>query len=638
MKQKALFIGLLFLLLPCLAAGLSIKELTANPSTVQEATAVSFNATISGAGGENYSLEWDFGDGIVSSSPHSHSMHSFYIEGLGKEQEFTVTLRAKNSSKVISEKSVKVKVKRSEFKPTLLELTQFPKGAEEKDANHTITIHFLDAFGQGGEVRQENGSLKFVSFSDANQSLRMPLQVSALVKDKEIKLAPYKGKSVARHGALVGIFESDNSFNCIELLEINAKLAGVEKHFSIPLFFKPQEIALKEHSTPLFFPGRPIGKVSFTLALNSVQPKKGSFTVQLFTGNTLKESKQLSFKGTSWSAFLDYAPTEYDIIQGVKLLVSGTDSHGNILGRLDSSGNVTEHGAQITLSQLPADSPFKIEVMSPSARELGFGESAAFTAKLVTENNAKPENARVELENTALGLKKELEWNGEFFSTAIKMPKKASADQKFYFHAYAELNGKKHYSYTAIKIRLSKKIKIKFDYPKEGITEIDSNNAKLQVKLLYPDNSPLTEPRVMAFLSLDGQEKEVTLTLDPEKQEYGAELSQLNPGKHTLSLALMVPFEGTSTISTTLVKPVWPLVLGAAAILVIAAFLVFVIVSRKKEKQREKIALQNRLAGIEKQLKAAKVDYFKRKLTDAQYRERVLKLQQEREQILKKKK
>ncbi len=632
MKQKVAAL-LVFLFLPSLVAGLSIKELTASPSTVQEATAVSFNAIIGKTGGENYSLEWDFGDGIVSSSPHSHSMHSFYIEGLGKEQEFTVTLRTKNSGTVLAEKSVKVKVKRSDFKPALLELLQFPKGAEEKNGIHTITIHFLDAFGQSGEIRQENGSLKFVSFSGASQ----PLTVSASLKGKEVKLVPYKGENVARKGALVGSFKSDESFNCIELLEINAKIAGVEKHFSIPLFFKPLEIELKDHSTPVLFPGKPLGKTSFLFTLkDKTQPQKGSFSVQVFAGKTLKESKQLSFNGTSWSAFLDYTPTEQDIIQGLKLVVTGSDSHGNILGRIDSSGSVLENGMQVMLSQ-GSKNPLKIEVVAPTSKELGFGEKVDFTAKLVTENNGTPKNARVILENTSLGLKKELEWNGEFFETTFKMPEKASSTQKFLIHAYARVSGRDLYNYAVLTISLSKRAEIKFNYPKKGITELDSNNPMIKVKLLYPDGSSITEPKVPALLSLDGREETVMLTLNPKKQEYQAKLPQLNPGKHTLSLKLKEPFEGVATISTTLVKPVWPLVLGAVLVIIIIAFLVFLAVSIRKAKKMEKTALQSRLAGIEKQLKAAKVEYFKRKLTDEQYRERVLKLQQEKEQILKKK-
>jgi len=79
----------------------------------------------------------------------------------------------------------------------------------------------------------------------------------------------------------------------------------------------------------------------------------------------------------------------------------------------------------------------------------------------------------------------------------------------------------------------------------------------------------------------------------------------------------------------------WEWIAGIVVVIALAAFSYYFLSSRKKDIAKEKAVEANRLGRIDTELKQAKKAYFKRRMTEQEYRGRVLKLEQEKEQLQK---
>ncbi|MEM0359774.1 MAG: hypothetical protein QXK06_00370 [Candidatus Diapherotrites archaeon] len=172
-----------------------------------------------------------------------------------------------------------------------------------------------------------------------------------------------------------------------------------------------------------------------------------------------------------------------------------------------------------------------------------------------------------------------------------------------------------------------------FVFPMEGRTESRGGATKIEVQV---EGQQVASNEVEALLYIDEKQHSITLSCT-EKGFCSASLPFALQGTHTIEIVLKPPFSGKAKISTEIIEPIdWGkiIVFGGgitALILSISAFF-----WRKKLKQLEKRSIERRLEKISELEKKAKLDFFKRRLSESAYRERLLKLQQERELLLKK--
>jgi hypothetical protein len=112
----------------------------------------------------------------------------------------------------------------------------------------------------------------------------------------------------------------------------------------------------------------------------------------------------------------------------------------------------------------------------------------------------------------------------------------------------------------------------------------------------------------------------------------------LATGKHTLIVKLtQPPFSGSAEISIEIMDfAAQSRLLVLLAAVLAAGLAIFTLFYRKKHRLMEKRSVKNRLEEIAELEKNAKVEFYKRHISESGYREKLLKLEQEKEQMLKK--
>lgn len=607
MKRKALVVlfGAILVFQVVFALGNPSIELIASNKTAGEAQAIDFSAVIGGVEESELQFEWDFGDGFKALTNGSTTSHAYYLEGVEKEREFTVKVKVEREKTPLGEESLRVVIKRSEFKPTLLQPVPLPGYAMEKGSIHSLSLVLLDAFGQ-------------------ELPLERIIDLNASVNNQGIDL------NWDKRGFLVGSIRSSNSFHSIEKLEIEAEIQGApKKKFSLPLFFKPLKISVSNPFKEDYYFDSLIGRIALSLSLpdNSI-PEKGKFTAMLLSGERVVATKELFFEGMQWIAELGHRVSVKDFEEGLELVVFGQDEFGNRLKKTSFRVPLKE-----------SNPLFDVVLVKPFSGEsgvLGFGQLVEFVARVNSTKTDMLQDIRVLLQSSDSRIKKELEWDGENFRALVRMPEQGNSELVLLLLGSAKLEGQGLHSIKKTRISLSREIGIEFLYPPEGRTVEEGEVELLKVRLFYPNGKSLTEENVKALLFVDGKKYEITLLLDREKPVYYSELPEKLAGEHELGIELLAPFEGATEISTSIVRPVnWFFVLGLALIVLLIGFFCFALFSRAKSKREEKIVLKARISEIDRQLKKARLDYFQRKLTESEYRERVLKLQQEKEIIMK---
>jgi len=603
MNKFFTLLALLFVF--CSAQALSITELKAEPSTVIEGQAVFFEAVLDDALPEGAVFEWDFNDGSTGFSGCGKTAHSFFNQSLKETEKFVVSVKLINSGVMISEESVLVGVGSVDFKPFLNEEFQLPGNELKKTVPFEVSLRLLFKFGQSGNiVLNDLNSLEFVSFS----GVTYPLEIETEINGKKVSLLTYSGEISPKTGSLVGVIEPDSSFSCIELLKVKATLADSEKmSFSIPLFFEQAVIESDNPFNEELFPGSKLGLKKFNLVVgNSLVPTDGNFFADVLSGSDLKESKELFFSDGKWIAEFDYVVSSSDSRKGLVVVLRGLDEFGNVLNK------------RFELNAKEFNPLFRAELVSPSSDFLGFGQEAVFVVRVDPDNLLLLESPSFRIKNEAMGVNELMVQENEFFTTKLKMPSRGAKNQVFEILGEAVIGGKKTLLPISKKLELSDTLSVKF-------------------RILYPNNESYHSESIQALLSLDGIKSEIELVYLHDLNLFVASVSELSPGKHSLSVKLLDGLNGFASVETELSEELdLTLVIGVVLVVILGGFGVYVFRSSLKSRKYELIAAKGRLIEIDRALKKAKVEYFKRKITDSAYRGRVLKLEQEKEQLKKK--
>ncbi len=584
-------------------------ELKASAQKASEAVAIDFSIdSIDSI--EELEIEWDFGDGSGEKTSYPFSSHAFYLSpGTELRETFSVKATVFSGGELAGSDSIGVTVERASFKPRLV--LPIPLPGKENELSKT---------GQSGSPETHEASLYFQGEAGNDLDAESVEILEASIGESAFS---FEKKAIGgRDYFFTGSFESSSSFKTVEKLFIKASFGGTEKMFSLPVFFSPLKITAENPFTEELSLGSEIGKKKFELRLpTGQQPTAGEFSVELFREKMQLEKKSLSFNG-SWSADFNHVVSGEDLAVGLRISLNGLGENGNHLNE------------SFEIPLLKTSPGFRVLVISPfsgQSGELGLGQNAFFSIE--PREPKELENGSFFVECSGIG-KKELKKAGNQFSAFVQMPETGNRVSCI-LSGSAESNGKRLYFYRQLTANLSNNVGIEFIYPSEEAKFVDPGGL-LRVRLTRPNNEPLLEKEVNAVLAVDGKEFEALLEKAEGKSgQYAAKLPVSALGKHKYSLAL-TEFSGSASIEAELREFVdWTLpIIAGIALIVSAGFALYFFCSRKKNIKLERLSMENRLLEIKTRLKQARVDFFKRKLTESEYRDTVLKLKQEREQLL----
>jgi len=594
--NKKIFLVLILVLFASQISAFELSELQASQIEAREGTAVDFTARTTGAPSESFVFDWDFGDGVTDSTFLPSTSHSFHIAGLEKEFDFTVVVSLKENNEVIDSRELNIKVLRTSFKPQLIQPLPFSSEALERNREQQVRLVFLDSF------RQQIPAVT-VSISSAKLNDRIVLF------------------EVDGDGFFSATVSPDELFDLIESLELTAKATGFEEqNFSLPVFVEPRELsAVNPFIEPVSFGSLIEGpEIEISFQDGSI-PEKGVFSAVLIGEKA--EISELSFSN-AWSAGFDRTVVKEDL-SGLRLAVFGESENGGLL-------QWTEF--EVPLSE--SSSRFRVSLREPGSSEelsLGFGQNAVFSAEISSIEPENLENVRVWVEGSLGSF--EL---GEDLTERVLMPSEQTEELEFFVLGSAELKGEKLFAFSRVSAVLSNAVDVNFLFPAQGLTDLNAEE-KLKVALYYPNGAFFEKRSVNAELVV-GEESYLIELVKGADPFYYAELPfELEEKDYVFELVLGGGLNGREKIETTVRKPMdLFLLLAAVLTTVLLLFAFYSLNSRNKGIKAEKRGAETRLEQINAELKAARTAYFKRKMTDTEYRDRVLKLTQEK-QLLKKK-
>ncbi|MFH1586764.1 MAG: hypothetical protein ABID38_02830, partial [Candidatus Diapherotrites archaeon] len=289
----------------------------------------------------------------------------------------------------------------------------------------------------------------------------------------------------------------------------------------------------------------------------------------------------------------------------------------------------------------------QINVLSPELdKTYGYGQLVYFKVEILLDGKPIPNEyvGRPYISGTGDTLENYFNYNKDedaYEISNLEMPSKNEATdfQEYDLRVDATVEGQEIIEYKKIKIKLSNKVNIEYLYPLDsnlrGATAFDPENPnKIVLNITYPDGSHYFKeaPILAKYHDLNTGVK-TKIQLWDKKDHYEASLDyELREGENTFEILLEeVNIESEPrTVVSVLVKPIdWlsiVLVIVAVAVLLLAIYFTSSLL-RERARIRRHLELERRnLKGLAKKLK---FEYYKRHISDKEYKERLLNAQQQ---------
>lgn len=419
--------------------------------------------------------------------------------------------------------------------------------------------------------------------------------------------------------------------------ELQFKILGtVNKTISfdrtMTVFFKNETIVLNPlFERAAFFQGEKIGLIKFDpkyvdenlVEFNEIKAILKREDKNLIEKTAIEETK----------LFFDYAISEKDGKKGLKIKITGTDSYGSTLNKT------------IKVPVKKEKNPlFNLEIQ-PTQKVFARGASIKVKAFVHSSKETLLENLRVWIESKDPDKNKPMnsdkEKNSYWQEINLPGPNAGKTKTSFIVNGSAELKGKKLFYSEKKQAILTKKIGAKFVYPKEGPNTLKENEIKsVDVNLYCFPGIETKLEKAIGVLKVDGKSQEITLLKNSEGLYTASLKKPISSGEHALELNLTQGLVGsTGVIHVDLKKDVNPFLFIGITVSIIFAFILFNYLQghlRKKreqtEKERFKIIKRKRL------LKELKKEYYKRHISEEEYRDRIMGVQRELKALTKEKK
>jgi len=570
-----------------------------------EGTSIEFEVSATDAESDPVTFIWHFGDGseaIETIEPFAVHNYYFDIEGSSLTKEFTVTVYASDGDLSTAE-SVEIEVKKTNLKVRLIEP---PSMMLEKGNDVVIKAEVLNR--------------------DNYSQVATSVDVSVEFNGKEISLAK---ENKYFEGSIPGEFY----YNNIMFLDISAKRGRtVANTKRIPLYFKPAEISVA--SSPFgktgVLAGTAFGRLEFDLRFSAeARPLTGEFKAVLLANGTVLEEHVLQRNESVYVADFEHVLTVEDLLKEPVLEVSGGDEHGNFLKKT-------------VFAVVPeTDNPkFQITILKPLGAERG-NVGIGNEIEIIATVESGTEDVKMSIFSPGIGLTEMYSNANEFVgSTIIGLDLNGRA--RIVVYAEGLVDEKFVSDLEVIELIPSAQFLVEFVYPVEGQTGMDGDGKQIIISVKTADGKGLNQNDFIAKLSIDGKPEDKIFNLDKETGNFVATLEEPLEGQHNVRVDIpqMGGMAGNARIKTDIARGID--FIGIGLILVILGGLGFLAVYMKNKLKMPQVDFR---AQIEKmrpsQLKPKPVstrsyfkeemrklekDFYKRKITEDEFREKMLDL------------
>lgn len=588
-----------------------INSLTVLSEKREEGSPITFVVDAFDPDNDDIYYTWDFGDGSTAYGKNLFRVkHAYYLEDKNKEN-FVVRLTIDDRVSGSDRKAKSIEVTKAKYKIVLFSPVSSMSKKLLKGKKYDLNIGVTDSTGK--IVLAENIE-KF----------------EARIQGTEIKM-----KNTKKAIFYSPLFTQVTFTSPLSYVEVEAVVRDSEgKHrlkASLPLYIEPTKYVLKR--TPVeekaYYVGKNIGKISFELVSeNGLKPE--SLEVKVLLSPEQRAKKFIAKEeGDKYVVEINHLITEEEVEKGVVLWLKGEDEYGNKI----------RENTIFAIPVLKENPEFNLELLNPSKNSvIGYSEDIQVRADIKTKKEIDKKNVVVTITIPSENKVKELKFNGETFEGTIKAPSLFSGKKKLLLKLNAWLKTKNSVlrDFEENEFVLTNKLEVEFVQPKYLVSFISpSDRNKILVSIKFPTKNNFNQKTVTATYSFDGQKKVVVLTKNNETGLYEAP-AKLVDGEHFLGLELQGDYTGRDSLKTYIFF-IDPNLLAVTILLIVLFLFVRKIIiehvlseQAKKARQARKIEKmlmkRENLLGL---LKKLKIEYYKRHITEKEYKERLLKTQQE---------
>jgi hypothetical protein len=568
-----------------------IEEIKVTPQTkVQyEGSAFKFELVLDYSK-TTFEYEWDYGDATqpeITSEPVAY--HTYYIDEDVPEKEYTVhvIVRDKSSGIVYGEAETTVIVKRAVFKAKLIEPS--PNTLLSKEGKIRFKIAFLDA---------NNNVI------DAHNIPYHALYINGL---------PVWAEFVGNW--LVLTYEPKLKVDNYELIAIKASgnVAGrtVEITSYLPINFKPLSISLSHNpfADHQYYMGSRLSlyRVEFMLRQNAF-PTRMLYLIGYLEGKHYRKRINITLAGYPAFLNIDHTITEEDIENGLTLRLEGKDIYGNVLN------------TKIEIPLSKENPAFNLKMIGPERKVFAKGETVTIVSKIESTKGLRGD---VNVKCDGFEGKAAYDEKSNTYSFSFTVPENYNkTTMECEVKAKTRYKGEEPADIERFALFIGSNIIAEFITPKEGTNIASKPIGYIEVDVKYSDNTRPSAEKLESRLYID--ENEFAITLEKKGDIYAAKLVQpIDFGEHVIKLTVDRPFRFEKHIYVRLVSG-----LSASEIALIllaiasAAFVLYRVLKSTLERKKARKELEIEASKLQALMKKLKLEYFKRHISEAEFRER----------------
>ena len=584
-----------------------IMEIMVEPSNhvVPEGSLVIFTALIANVSEASY--EWDFGDGEKeegtieengsegTETKQISAMHVYYLESEEKKR-FEVKLILKDDAGVIDEKSVEVLVVKAYIKARILE----PKGVNKKTKPLTLKIQLTD---------KRNNPL---SASDV-------LYLEAYAKGRRLNLKEETS------GVFKAVFDPKLRVNNNEfvLIKTAAPVEGAIRELTsrLVLNFEPLELKTRNpFAGRQLYMGSKLGMYRFDFILyGNAQARDLYLQAKLVSKDWEKNLKVITDEKIPYSVYVDvnHIIGEHDAENGLALLLSGHDAYGN------------ELRATIEVPISKSNPAFDMEVLEPKDREIALLEEKEIVVRIRSNKGLK---GIIDVDCGTIKGKMNYDDVEDKHYFTLELPANYK-ESTLHCKLTAKAVGAEAMDIERLDFNIISGLRITFIKPRESEHAYPEPIDEIEVRIEYSNGQLLEAENVEGKLIVDGEASDIILKKRGEN--YFAKLSEpLDFGEHVIELKIEAPLKTEKLSYVKINRALKPqeILAGLAFVftVVIVIYATLRISLRIRDAKARIMHQRSELLALRKKLKA---EYFKRHITEAEFKARYEELNRKLKKI-----
>jgi PKD repeat protein len=594
-------------------------ELTLSPTNEVEEGLVILEADAYDVDGNPLYFEWDFGDGSSKRTVYGNSrvQHTYLLPKGKLFSTYTVKVRVTDGVSGTVDANITLEVYRSSLKINVIS-PQLDKPIK-KGSTVRFTVKVLDL--SNVVVEKEN-------IMGSGPTLQMPyLQQTVILDEYDGGAGTYSAEIIIPH-AIPG--------NSVDVnISVGAKVNGEEERayafLTLPLE-NTEFIVENPFKDKVFYLGNLIDTIELYIHTPDTNlPAKDLKQLKVELLDTVQNTRrELSFvpspRGEGLYLWHDKDnPIELNenvLVSPPVLTVSGADPYGNKI-RKDTLFPIVVKAE---------DERFTVELVYPDPRihnVLNYGQTITFKAHVVSKYEyLKPANIIVYGFFDGNELRFKYNPSSGLYEAAYTLPDVNSGVKTFNLTLKAvsvKTTKQRHMAVRSYVFPLTTEISIELIYPAKGLSFyrlFDPN--RIEARLLYKTGDVLELPEVESVVVLDGKEERVRFTFQPKTKTYAARTTRaLGMGEHTINVNLQSPLTGNTLVKTMIFDP---MILVYLLIIIAVAYY---IIARLRERAKTIEQLIQKRQQLKDMLNQLKIEYYKRHITEAEYKDKVLKVENE---------